>query len=189
MKTFKLLFISLVSLGLLMIGPAKAALNTFEDVTTDAYQYVNEDPTFTDQTITGVTTQAWYWEGSNTTISEGGDGLIANLNTFLTDNGGAATSLTSYEKVDGLSGLDGVINQSVFGILLKASTESLFVEYSELVGNPLYWNTLFSSNPQGDPQDLSFYVIFDGVIPIPAALWLFAPALLGMLGIRRKYSA
>jgi hypothetical protein len=186
MKTFKLFLISLVSLGLMMVGPAKAA--HIADVTASAYQYVNTDSTFTS---TGdPISEAYLWSGDN--ISGDGADLIANLTNFLTDHGIAPSfSFTSAAKVD-VEGdfTSGFFNTEVLGVLLKASTETLFVAYSELTG-PLFWNTLFSLNNQGDPKALSHYVLFDGgvgVIPIPAALWLFAPALLGLLGIRRKYS-
>ena len=45
-------------------------------------------------------------------------------------------------------------------------------------------------NKNGKQPDISHYSIYttDAIseVPIPAALWLFAPALLGFLGLRRK---
>jgi hypothetical protein len=189
MDIIKLIFIPAV----LLLTSAATSAATINDVTTDAYQYVNTDATvssglFTNSTFTSEISEAWEWSGPGTNIAGEDQTFVDNLNTFFDDNGQPASNFvfSSAEKVG--SGFEYPISASIGGILLKQATGSLLVLFSSPVSD-LYWNTEFAGGGLGDDADnISHYLVIDPIseVPIPAALWLFGPALLGFLGLRRK---
>jgi len=70
------------------------------------------------------------------------------------------------------------------GIVIKASNETFAAEFSPT--SELHWNTLFTLPNQNGISHVTFINTDIPQVPVPAALWLFAPALLGFLGLRRK---
>lgn len=192
MDIIKLIFIPAL---LLLTSAATNAATTITNVKSTAYQYVNTDATlsldlFTSATFTTSISEAWQWSGDN--ISEGNPGFKANLNAFFDDNGQAASDFAFTSAVKVSSEFEYPISGPIGGILLKQATSSLLVLFNSPVSD-LYWNTEFAGDHQGGLGNvagkISHYHVIDGTIsevPIPAALWLFGPALLGFLGLRRK---
>jgi hypothetical protein len=170
---------------------------TITDVSSDAFKYVNTDNTlvsdlFTNSGFSSSVSEAWLWSGGSTNIAGEGQIFENNLNNFFDNNGQAASDFDFNTAVKVSSGFEYPIAGPIGGILLKQSTASLLVLFSSPVSN-LYWNTEFTGGNSGglgnDPSKISHYLVIDGTIsqvPVPAALWLFAPALLGFLGLRRK---
>lgn len=70
------------------------------------------------------------------------------------------------------------------GIMLKSGNTTLVALFSEAISE-LYFKTFIQ-------QGISHIALFNtapiSAVPVPAALWLFAPALLGLVGLRRKQS-
>ena len=75
-----------------------------------------------------------------------------------------------------------------FVIAIKASNSfaSYLFEGQQGASNGTF--KMIFENKKGIPHDLSHFSIYTTVsnVPLPAALWLFAPALLGFMGFRRK---
>jgi len=75
-----------------------------------------------------------------------------------------------------------------FVIVIKATNSfvSYLFEGQQDASNGTF-NVIFT-NSNGELQDLSHISIYTTVsnVPLPAALWLFAPALLGFMGLRKK---
>lgn len=186
----KSLLITLVTFGLMMVGSANAA--TINDVTSTAYKYVNTNNAvssgeFTDSSFSSSIQEAYTWYGASTNISDGSPGFISNLNSFFQSNGFAANyfNLTSATKVS--SGFENPITGPITGILLKQSTASLLVLFNTPVSD-LYWRTVFPG-ANGNGTGISHYVLLEhpiSEVPVPAALWMFAPALLGFAALRKK---
>ena len=192
MDIIKLIFIP----ALLLLTSAATSAATITNVTTTAYQYVNTDATlssdlFTNAAFTTEISEAWEWSGPSTNIAGEDQTFVNNLNTFFDDNGQAASDFVFASAAKVSSGFEYPISGPIGGILLKQATATLLVLFNSPVSD-LYWNTEFAGGPGGlgdDASNISHYIVIDGTIsevPIPAALWLFGPALLGFLGLRRK---
>tara|TARA_R110002111_G_scaffold86344_1_gene135421 strand:- start:575 stop:1174 length:600 start_codon:yes stop_codon:yes gene_type:complete len=189
---------TLLFVGLAWLSTPIAYAATVTNVTSTAYKYVNTDSTsasglFTNSAFTSAISEAFLWSGPSTNIAGEGQNFENNLNAFFNANtalGSSPFNFNTAEKTD--SGpYQYPISSAIGGILLKQAQASLLVLFNSPVSE-LYWNTKFVA--QGGAGDtagtkISHYVLIDSTIsevPIPAALWLFAPALLGLLGLRRK---
>lgn len=76
------------------------------------------------------------------------------------------------------------LSQGFTGFMIKASTLTFVALFDEVVQS-IDWNTNWVVNGQGIPHAMSHVGVLNAV-PVPAALWLFAPALLGLMGFRRR---
>jgi hypothetical protein len=189
--------IKLIALPVLFLLSTTASYAaTITDVTSDAYKYVNTDNTlssdlFTNSGFSSSVSEAWLWSGGSTNIAGEGQTFENNLNSFFDNNGQAASNFDFNTAAKTSSGFEYPISGPIGGILLKQATASLLVLFSSPVST-LYWNTEFAGQPGGlgnNSSNISHYLLIDGTIsqvPIPAALWLFAPVLLCFLGLRRK---
>ena len=99
----------------------------------------------------------------------------------------AATENTGFFTSDVFSA--GYVNTSSLGltfegIMIKSGNTTLVALFSEAISE-LYFKTFIQ-------QGISHIALFNtapiSAVPVPAALWLFAPALLGLVGLRRKQS-
>lgn len=111
-------------------------------------------------------------------------GSSFTVTDFTSSGGNTYPGLTS----TGTSGTFTANNFSFQGFLVKAGNVSLV----GLFNNPisyLEWNTLFAPNGSGKGYNSMSHIAFFNVseVPVPAAMWLFAPALLGLFGLRRKH--
>jgi hypothetical protein len=107
-------------------------------------------------------------------------------------------------------------SQGIVGRFIGSATISLTDDYTQLVylksgsdqsGAMVFSHYITNSGSYTNPQDLELYddllVYFGGVrfsiltakgtdavapVPIPAAVWLFAPALAGLVGLRRRFT-
>jgi len=192
---------TLLFVGLSWLSGATAFAATVNDVTSTAYQYVNTDNTtssglFTNATFSSSVSEAYSWSGPSTNIAGENQDFENNLNAFFNTNtalGPSHFNFTSAVKTDG-GPYEYPISSAIGGILLKQAQGSLLVLFNSPVSQ-LYWNTNFiAQGGAGDENGtkISHYVLIDSTlseVPIPAALWLFAPALLGLVGFRRKSQA
>ncbi|PHS25739.1 MAG: hypothetical protein COA83_04825 [Methylophaga sp.] len=112
------------------------------------------------------------------------DALAAIGSTFI------VTDFTSSggNTYPGLNSTSFVAQGFLFnGFMVKASTNTL-VGIFDIPISTIFWNTLWQTK-NGVAQDMSHIAFFNTTIPqipIPATLWLFAPALLGLMGFRRR---
>jgi len=102
-----------------------------------------------------------------------------------TDNG----IVISGDLTDGIWTFYGALTDP-FVIVLKTSTNFaayLFEDYQNVNGGTGTFEMIFK-NDNSVAYDLSHFSIYTTVsnVPLPAALWLFAPALLGFMGLRKK---
>jgi len=110
--------------------------------------------------------------------------IPTDYSSTSTDNG----IVISGDLTDGTWAFDGTLTNP-FVIVLKASNS--FASYlfnDQQSANASGEFKIIFENGQGVPHDLSHFSIYTTVsnVPLPAALWLFAPALLGFMGFRRK---
>jgi len=118
-------------------------------------------------------------------------------------------TITNFWKNNTPGGNTGFANPGFLfeGFMIKAGNETLVGFFNTAISS-LYWNTLFTSDfldsqeakwcnahpekPCKNPQNAMSHVVYYNItgdipqIPVPAALWLFAPALLGLMGFRRR---
>jgi hypothetical protein len=194
--------ITLPILFLLISIPAHAA--TVTDVTADAYKYVNTNSAssgglFTNSAFSSSISEAYLWSGGGTNIAGENQQFETNLNTFFENNTMKGANYFDFNSAVKTEDTDNAfeypITSAIGGILLKQATASLLVLFNAPISQ-LYWNTEFAGGPGGPGSagngngKLSHYVLIDAQtisqVPVPAALWLFAPALLGFLGLRKK---
>jgi len=193
--------LALVAFFITTITPATfAATTVVEDYSGIAYKYANTDSSFLAQA--DPIDAAYYWSGSNIS-GDDAPTFTSDLNDFFNssdtkvgafdiDYTGFTFSFNTAVKTDG-SGYENPIDAKIKGVLLKQSTNSLLITFTDFTG-PLYWNTLFATNKNDKitgsltgTDAISHYVLLDvAAVPLPAALWLFAPALIGLMGLRRK---
>ena len=185
-----------------MSVPAYAA--TVTDVTADAYKYVNTDSTsssglFTNSAFSSSISEAYLWNAPSTNIASENQQFENNLNIFFENNTMKGANYfdfnTAVKTEDTDNAFEYPITAAIGGILLKQANASFLVLFTSPISQ-LYWNTEFAGGPGGPGSagdgngKLSHYVLIDAEsisqVPVPAALWLFAPALLGFLGLRKK---
>ncbi|PHS68871.1 MAG: hypothetical protein COB23_08130 [Methylophaga sp.] len=168
-------------------------------VITDSYLYVNTDSNL-NSPATGPD-RAFIASG---TISQG---TGQNVESAYLSAFGTSISIVNWTKYE--DGIDNALyselgstsgffdpGTSFTGFLVKAAKTTLVVFFDQAVTS-VYWSTIFAGlNNQQKPHGLSHLAFFNtgdtppvSEVPIPAALWLFAPALFGLMGIRRKYTA
>ena len=80
-----------------------------------------------------------------------------------------------------------------FVIVVKSSAEYAAYYFNIATnGKGTFTTAGLEPNKKGRDQAISHLTIYttDSIseVPIPAALWLFAPALMGLIGIRKRYS-
>ena len=78
-----------------------------------------------------------------------------------------------------------------FVLTIKSSNEfAAYLFIADTLGKGTFTTAGLQPNKNGKDQNISHYSIYTtdtiSQVPIPAALWLFAPALLGFLGLRKK---
>lgn len=170
---------------------------TIYDYDSTAYKYVNTDNTdadhdglFDNSAFSSNIKDAYFWSGPNTNISGENQNFVTSLNSFFannTFNGDGPTSFSFSTAVKTSSNFQNPITSSIMGILLKQSTGTFLVTFNTPVSQ-LHWSTLFV--PQGGigVEKISHYVLIDSVseVPVPAAIFLFGPALLTFIGLRRR---
>lgn len=110
------------------------------------------------------------------------------LDFYSTGSYPAATENTDFFTSDVFS--TGYLNTSSLGltfegIMIKSGNTTLVALFSDAISE-LYFKTFIK-------QGISHIALFNtapiSAVPVPAALWLFAPALLGLVGFRRRQSA
>ena len=121
-----------------------------------------------------------------------------NIHSLPNFAGGASDFTTSLELTfDNLA-----TNVSAWNVGYSSFTLSVFDSLDQLLGS-VFTNTknqvslsfanikraVFSTNELYGIDDLSFSTSAVSAVPVPAALFLFAPALMGFLGFRRKMRA
>lgn len=97
---------------------------------------------------------------------------------------GPRTSLFTHDFADSASGVNFTnIDLSAFSLSAGQSMGFLVTAFnSELLGGAFDLETIFSS-----PRNFSIRVSGEvAPVPVPAAVWLFGSALLGLIGMRRK---
>ncbi len=117
-----------------------------------------------------------------------------SLVTTSSNTGNAINGTWTYDGTEDLS--------SPFVVVLKSSISYaayLFNSLADVDGGSFVIKFLNAGGKVGEISHLSIYkasgdfsnTILDGPnpVPLPAALWLFAPALLGFMGFRRKKKA
>jgi len=177
--------LSTAVLGLTVAFGASAAS---VDVTSDGHKYVN-----TINNFTSVATGPWRAFTADGTISQGNG---ENVESAYFDVYGETINITNWTKYEDSADYSGIGDTGGFfssmssfdGFLLKTKGTTLVAFFNPAVSG-VYWNTIFGGlNPQGKPHALSHMAFFNTVseVPVPAALWLFAPALLGLMGFRRR---
>lgn len=77
-----------------------------------------------------------------------------------------------------------------FVLTIKSSNEfAAYLFNAATLGTGTFTTAGLEPNQNGRDQNISHYSIYTSNIsqvPVPAALWLFAPALIGLLGLRRR---
>lgn len=106
--------------------------------------------------------------------SFGGDSLV-KLNTF--DGSGASVGNIGSSAVFGLASPDGI---NLYGL---AETSILSINTATGLGTFI---RDYSGNGLGQAFGSAFISEVTPAVPVPAALFMFAPALLGFFGLRRK---
>jgi len=78
------------------------------------------------------------------------------------------------------------------GFMVKGGNKT-FVGLFDTAVSQVFWNTFFAPNKNGNAFNGMSHVAFFNTsiseVPLPAALWLFGPALMGLVGLRRRYTA
>ncbi len=190
-----------ISIILFFIATMPLATNSYSatiyDYDATAYKYVNTDSTdldndglFDNSAFSSNIKDAYFWSGPNTNISGENQDFVSSLNNFFANNtfiGDGPTSFSFSTAVKTSSDFQNPITSSIMGLLLKQAKGSLLVTFNTPVSQ-LYWSTLFV--PQGGTglDKISHYVLIDSVseVPVPAAIFLFGPALLTFIGLRRR---
>lgn len=196
MKLYHLQFLTFVSI--LFVSAASFAATTIYDYDSDAYKYVNTNSSkdsgglFTTSSFSSSVKDAYFWEGPSTNISGEDKDFENALNSFFSDNtfsGDGDTSFSFDTAVKTSGDFENPITGPIKGLLLKQAQGSLLVTFNAPVSS-LYWNTLFVTQGGTGDDKISHYVLLDAIsaVPVPAALWLFAPALFGFIGLRKKTS-
>lgn len=167
-----------------------------------AYQYVSTDgsfsagtgPDYAYQLDPKATTNAVKQDQLNTTFdAAAASGKYAELvgydvlDFYSTGSYPVATENTDFFTSDVFS--TGYVNTTSLGltfegIMLKSGNTTLVALFSEAISE-LYFKTFIQ---QGISHIALFNTVPISAVPVPAALWLFAPALLGLVGLRRKQS-
>lgn len=75
-----------------------------------------------------------------------------------------------------------------FVIVLKAGPNFAAYLFNQASNGTGTWDTSNLPTNGNNPIDISHLSLYTSVgqVPVPAALWLFAPALLGLMGFRRR---
>lgn len=190
MKFLKLVVASVIALALSLSAQAATLDTTYNSV--GSYNLANNwfstDGSF--DANSGLVETAYLINGN---IGGNAATVLNALNGLLTTS--YDFSGTKYDGTDPNSWI-GTTGGSILGsspisaVLLKTNTYSLFAVFNTAVTD-LYWNNEWTKliSPNGQAQNLSHYIIYDGElseVPLPAAAFLFAPALLGLMGLRRK---
>ena len=116
-------------------------------------------------------------------------GTVGNWSQLATNNAVGALSASS-GTWDFSALLASITNPFVFTV--KASNEfAAYLFNVDTLGTGSFSTIGLLGNPVNmTPQDISHYSIYTtdtmSEVPIPAAIWLFAPALMGLMGFRRK---
>lgn len=169
----------------------------------DAYQYVSTDGSFTAgtgpdyayQLNPNATTNAVKQDQLNTAFdAAAASGKYSELvgydvsDFYSTGTYPAATENTDFFTSDVFS--TGHVNTTTLGltfegIMIKSGNTTLVALFNDAISE-LYFKTFIQ---QGISHIALFNTASISSVPVPAALWLFAPALLGMVGFRRRQSA
>lgn len=165
------------------VASAAGTTITLPDSAHDGYEYLSTDGSFTSGT--------------------GPDRTYIMLNFIPSSIADATVAFETGEtilnsvKIDIPGGNTGFADPGFFfeGFKLKAGNETI-VGWFDTAISSLYWNTLFTSdywsftdiNGGNNPQNAMSNIVYYNTspVPVPAALWLFAPALLGLMGFRRR---
>jgi len=180
--------VSFSLLGLLSSYSVAATFNIVEN----GYKYVNTDSTVDSN---GYFSNTFTGPSSAYTVSKDGPGdPVLDANDLAL---GLSTTIYNFNKTDVSGGLSGLITEDFLfnGIVLKTATVNFVAVFdsplSSVAWNMLWSSDLFEGNQFKNPKELSHFSTYGtdiSAIPIPAALWLFAPALLGFMGFRRRLS-
>lgn len=182
-------FLHVVSITLLGLFSSYSVAATF-NIVENGYKYVN---TNNNVDSNGYFTNTLTGPSSAYTVSKDGPGNpVLDANDLAL---GLGTDIFNFNKTDVSGGLTGEINRDMLfnGIVLKTATVNLVAIFDSPLSS-VAWNMLWSADLFNDiknPKDLSHFSTFStniSAIPIPAALWLFGPALLGFMGFRRRIS-
>ncbi|WP_273180285.1 MULTISPECIES: VPLPA-CTERM sorting domain-containing protein [Methylophaga] len=168
-----------------------------------AYQYVSTDgsfsagtgPDYAYQLNPEATTNSVKQDQLNTAFNAAeASGNYSELvgydvsDFYSTGSYPAATESTDFFTSDVFS--TGYLNTTSLGltfegIMIKSGNTTLVALFSDAISE-LYFKTFIK-------QGISHIALFNtapiSAVPVPAALWLFAPALLGLVGFRRRQSA
>lgn len=179
-------FLHVASITLLGLFSSYSLAATFTPFA-NGYLYVNTDNTIDSN---GYFTNTLTGPSSAYTVSGAGNPVLF-ADDLATELG---TDIFNFNKTDVSGGLTGEINRdtSFNGIVLKTATVNLVAIFDSPLSS-VAWNMLWSADlfDIKKPKDLSHFSTFNtniSAIPIPAALWLFGPALLGFMGFRRRLS-
>ena len=167
-----------------------------------AYQYVSTDGSFTAgtgpdyayQINPEATTNSVKQDQLNTAFNAAeASGNYSELvgydvlDFYSTGSYPAATESTDFFTSEVFS--TGYVNTTSLGltfegIMIKSGNTTLVALFSDAISE-LYFKTFIK-------QGISHIALFNtapiSAVPVPAALWLFAPALLGLVGFRRRQS-
>jgi len=99
-----------------------------------------------------------------------------------------ATSIPTFETFNAFFSLDNTVSSVWTNFTTVAEMPSIFKSQTASVSGQLstYFIKVVGS---GIPSGSSSYQLSVSAVPVPAALFLFAPALLGFFGLRRKAAA
>ncbi len=156
--------------------------------------YTFQNPSSTDTTFTVDSNQLLFglFNGGNSPVNmnqfelvvSGGDGLLAGYGTSTETNGADAFSITGSNTNNGYNNLDGS----------TASASVVFTTPLTLLENQIYTFTYDITFANPTAQGVTGFGSFDvspatpSAVPIPAAVWLFGSALMGLVGLRKRKS-
>ncbi len=163
------------------------------DFSSTGYEYINTVNNFT-STTTGPD-EAYLIVDANPNSIDGlhlQDALSAIgssfiLNDFTSSGNDVHPGLVSNDTSGSFTANGFTFN----GFIVKGGNKT-FVGLFDNAVSQIFWDTFFAPNPAGTNfngmSHIAFFNTSISEVPVPAALWLFAPALMGLIGIRKRYT-